>query len=40
MRVLIIGNLGYVGLSVMKQLRQSYPSACLVGMDPGFLRTV
>jgi len=36
MKVMITGNLGYVGPSVMKQLRQSYPSAYLVGMDLGF----
>ena len=36
MKVLITGNLGYVGPSVVMQLRRSYPSAYLVGMDLGF----
>ena len=36
MKILVTGNLGYVGPSVMLQLRRSYPSARLVGMDLGF----
>tara|TARA_B110000008_G_scaffold279890_1_gene329389 strand:+ start:1259 stop:2308 length:1050 start_codon:yes stop_codon:yes gene_type:complete len=36
MKILVTGNLGYVGPSVMLQLRKSYPSAHLVGMDLGF----
>tara|TARA_B100001093_G_scaffold505962_1_gene564136 strand:- start:2529 stop:3578 length:1050 start_codon:yes stop_codon:yes gene_type:complete len=36
MKILVTGNLGYVGPSVMHQLRRSYPSAYLVGMDLGF----
>ena len=36
MKVMITGNLGYVGPSVIKQLRCSYPSAYLVGMDLAF----
>ena len=36
MRVLITGNLGYVGPSVMAQLRESFPEAELVGFDAGF----
>ena len=36
MKILVTGNLGYVGPSVMLQLRRSYPSAYLVGMDLGF----
>ena len=35
MKVLITGNLGYVGPSVIKQLRKTYPHAELVGMDLG-----
>ncbi len=33
--VLITGNMGYVGPSVVRQLRQSYPRARLVGLDSG-----
>lgn len=36
MKVLITGNLGYIGPSVTKQLRATYPSAELIGMDVGF----
>ena len=36
MKILVTGNLGYVGPSVMLQLRRSYPLAQLVGMDLGF----
>lgn len=36
MNILITGNLGYVGPSVIKQLRSTYPSARLVGLDVGF----
>jgi len=36
MKIMVTGNLGYVGPSVILQLRQSYPSAYLVGMDLGF----
>lgn len=35
MKILVTGNLGYVGPSVMRQLRISYPQAELVGMDMG-----
>ena len=35
MKILIIGNLGYVGPSVIKQLRSSYPGAELIGFDMG-----
>ena len=35
MKILVTGNLGYVGPSVMNQLRSSYPDAELVGMDIG-----
>ncbi|MHA7924506.1 MAG: NAD-dependent epimerase/dehydratase family protein [Marinobacter sp.] len=36
MKILIVGNLGYVGPSVVKQLRASYPSAILIGFDIGY----
>jgi nucleoside-diphosphate-sugar epimerase len=36
MKVLITGNMGYVGPHVLHQLRQSYPSALLIGYDTGF----
>jgi len=36
MKVLVTGNMGYVGPPVVKQLRQSYPNASIVGMDIGF----
>ena len=36
MKILVTGNLGYIGPSVILQLRRSYPLAQLVGMDLGF----
>lgn len=36
MKVLITGNLGYIGPAVIKQLRATYPTATLVGLDLGF----
>lgn len=36
MKFLITGNMGYVGPSVVKQLRQSYPDATIDGLDVGF----
>jgi nucleoside-diphosphate-sugar epimerase len=36
MKILITGNMGYIGPSVVNQLRRSYPDAELVGMDLGF----
>src|SRR4051812_13576916 len=36
MKILITGNMGYVGPSVAKRLRGSYPGATLVGFDMGF----
>ncbi len=36
MKVLITGNLGYIGPAVIKQLRASYPQAYLIGLDLGF----
>lgn len=36
MKLLVTGNMGYVGPSVVRQLRQSYPTASIVGLDLGF----
>ena len=36
MKILVTGNMGYVGPSVVRQLRRTYPKAYLVGVDIGF----
>ena len=36
MKILVTGNLGYVGPSVMSQLRKSYPEDTLIGYDMGY----
>lgn len=36
MKIIITGNLGYVGPVVVKQLRSTYPNAELIGIDSGF----
>jgi nucleoside-diphosphate-sugar epimerase len=36
MKVLIFGNMGYIGPNVVKQLRSSFPDAELVGYDIGY----
>src|SRR5882762_313118 len=36
MRILITGNAGYIGPSVLKQLRKSHPQATLIGLDKGY----
>jgi nucleoside-diphosphate-sugar epimerase len=36
MKILITGNMGYIGPAVIKQLRLAYPSATLIGFDAGF----
>ncbi len=36
MRILVTGNLGYVGPSVMRRLRAAYPEVELVGLDMGY----
>jgi nucleoside-diphosphate-sugar epimerase len=36
MKVLIIGNMGYVGPGLVSLLRKSYPQAILVGFDTGY----
>ncbi|ALD21275.1 NAD-dependent epimerase/dehydratase family protein [Hymenobacter sp. DG25A] len=35
-RILITGNMGYVGPGVVRQLRQRFPQAELIGYDTGF----
>ncbi len=35
-RILIVGNMGYVGPAVVRQLREHYPGARLIGADVGF----
>jgi nucleoside-diphosphate-sugar epimerase len=36
MRILIVGNMGYVGPVVIRHLREAYPAADLTGYDTGF----
>src|SRR3989338_2298825 len=36
MKILITGNMGYIGPTVVKQLRASYPEAVIVGLDNGY----
>lgn len=36
MKILIVGNLGYIGPSVVNQLRATYPDAELIGFDIGY----
>lgn len=36
MRIVITGNMGYIGPSVVERLRASYPGAELVGLDTGY----
>jgi nucleoside-diphosphate-sugar epimerase len=36
MKILITGNMGYVGPSVVRQLRAAYPRATLIGLDMGY----
>lgn len=36
MKILIVGNLGYIGPSIVNQLRTTYPNAELVGFDIGY----
>jgi dTDP-D-glucose 4,6-dehydratase len=35
-RILITGNMGYVGPGVVRHLRQTFPQAELIGCDMGF----
>ena len=36
MKILITGNMGYIGPTVVQKFRQSYPKATLVGLDAGY----
>ncbi len=36
MRILITGNMGYIGPSVVKKIRASYPEATIIGLDIGY----
>lgn len=36
MKILITGNMGYVGPVVIRQLRKAYPKALLIGYDTGY----
>lgn len=36
MNILITGNMGYIGPSVVRQLRQAYPNSKIVGVDIGY----
>jgi nucleoside-diphosphate-sugar epimerase len=36
MKILVTGNMGYVGPSVIRQLRRSYPGAYIMGLDIGY----
>jgi nucleoside-diphosphate-sugar epimerase len=40
MRILITGNMGYVGPGVVQQLRASYPEGRLIGVDMGYFAHV
>lgn len=39
MKILIAGNMGYIGPVVVNRLRASHPQATLVGLDMGFFST-
>ncbi len=36
MKILITGNMGYIGPNLVKRLRKTYPSAVIMGVDTGF----
>ena len=36
MKILITGNMGYIGPNVIKQLKKSYPDAEIIGFDIGY----
>lgn len=36
MKILVTGNTGYIGPSVIRRLRESYPRAMLTGLDTGY----
>jgi nucleoside-diphosphate-sugar epimerase len=39
-RILVTGNMGYVGPNVVRQLRLAFPDAILVGLDMGYFANV
>src|SRR5690606_37517174 len=39
MKILITGNIGYVGPGVVSELRAFYPRATLIGYDMGYFAT-
>jgi len=36
MKILIVGNLGYIGPTLVRQLRKTYPQGTLIGFDIGY----
>ncbi len=36
MKILVTGNMGYVGPGVVRQLRRAYPQAAIAGLDMGY----
>ncbi len=36
MKILVVGNMGYVGPMVVRQLRRSFPDAKIIGFDMGY----
>lgn len=39
MKILITGNMGYIGPTVVKRLKASYPAVTLIGLDMGYFAT-
>jgi nucleoside-diphosphate-sugar epimerase len=39
-RILVTGNMGYVGPSVVQRLRSAYPGAVLIGLDMGYFANI
>jgi nucleoside-diphosphate-sugar epimerase len=39
-KILVTGNMGYVGPGVVQRLRRAYPGATLVGLDMGYFASV
>jgi nucleoside-diphosphate-sugar epimerase len=40
MRILVTGNMGYVGAGVVEHLRYAYPDARLIGLDLGYFANI
>ncbi|MEO2175708.1 MAG: hypothetical protein ABGY96_16585 [bacterium] len=36
MKIVIVGNLGYIGQDVVMRFRESFPHAILIGFDIGY----